>query len=63
MFYDCSSLETLDISGWNTCDVADHKYLFSGCSKLRTIYMRGCDEATIAMIESEKPAKAKIVTE
>ena len=63
MFYGCSNLEILDISGWNTCDVADHRYMFSGCSNLKTIYMRGCDEDTIAMIESEKPAKAKIVTE
>lgn len=66
MFYDCSELEVLDISGWDTSDVVDHQYMFGGwkgCLKLKTIYMRGCNEATIAMIESEKPRTAVIITE
>lgn len=39
MFEHCSSLETLDISGFNTSKVQDMYNLFSGCEKLTTIYV------------------------
>ena len=34
MFAGCSSLTSLDISGFNTANVADMQYMFSNCSKL-----------------------------
>lgn len=41
MFYNCSSLTTLDLSGWNTASVTDMKFMFSGCSNLTTICVDG----------------------
>ena len=38
MFYRCSSLTTLDLSGFNTANVDNMNYMFYGCSKLTTIY-------------------------
>ena len=38
MFCDCKSLETVPyISNWNTSNVNDMSYLFSGCLSLLTI--------------------------
>lgn len=34
MFYDCSKLTSLDLSSFDTSDVTDANYLFSGCSSL-----------------------------
>ena len=38
MFYCCSSLTSLDVSGFKTDNVTDMRYMFYGCSKLSTIY-------------------------
>ena len=38
MFYSCSSLTTLDLSGFNTANVKDMSCMFQGCSQLTTIY-------------------------
>ena len=38
MFYKCSSLTTLDLSGFNTAKVEDMNSMFYGCSELTTIY-------------------------
>ena len=38
MFRNCSSLTTLDLSGFNTANVEDMNSLFFGCSELTTIY-------------------------
>ena len=32
MFYQCSSLKTINISKFNTNKVTDMEYIFSGCS-------------------------------
>ena len=37
MFVGCSSLTTLDLSGWDTSKVTDMLYMFSGCSSLTTL--------------------------
>ena len=38
MFYNCSSLSTLDLSGFNTANVISMEMMFCNCSKLTTIY-------------------------
>ena len=38
MFYNCSSLSTLDLSGFNTANVRYMGMMFCNCSKLTTIY-------------------------
>ena len=37
MFYNCSSLKSLDLSSFNTANVTDISYMFYGCSKLNSI--------------------------
>ena len=63
MFYDCSSLETLDLSGWDMISVTDMSDMFSGCSKLTSIIMVGCNQTTIDNIAAVKPSSASISTE
>ena len=38
MFYNCSSLTSLDLSNFNTKKVWNMRSMFSGCSSLKTIY-------------------------
>ena len=56
MFQNCSSLETLDLSGWNTINVTNIDGMFSGCSSLRTIKMIGCKQPTIGKIKAQLTA-------
>ena len=37
MFYNCSSLESIDLSSFNTTNVKDMRCLFSDCSSLKSI--------------------------
>ena len=39
MFYNCSSLTTLDVTGFNTQNVTNMDGMFTGCSGLKTIYV------------------------
>ena len=39
MFYNCSLLSTLDLSGFNTAQVLQMDFMFYGCSNLKTIYV------------------------
>ena len=39
MFRNCSSLTTLDLSGFNTANVTNMRAMFMGCSNLQTIYV------------------------
>ena len=39
MFFSCSKLTTLDLSGWNTSQVVNMENMFGGCSALTTIYV------------------------
>lgn len=43
MFYGCSSLESLDLSGWDTGRVLSAGSLFEGCSSLATVNLSGWD--------------------
>ena len=75
MFYDCSSLTSLDLSKWDTSKVTNMNNMFnncssletldlSGCNALKKITMKGCSEATINKVTSVKPSSATtIVTE
>ena len=37
MFARCSSLESIDLSSFNTTNVKDMSYMFNGCSSLKSI--------------------------
>ena len=63
MFGNCSGLTSLDLSDWDMSNVTDMGATFEGCSKLTTIRMKGCSEATINKIRGVKPSSATIVTE
>ena len=39
MFYNCSNLTSLDLSGFDTQKVSEMNYMFLGCSKLTTIFV------------------------
>ena len=39
MFYKCSNLTSLDLSGFDTQKVSEMNYMFFGCSKLTTIFV------------------------
>lgn len=62
MFNGCSSLETLDLSGWNLekanwHNVTDYgkeeRCMFYGCKKLKTIRMVGCSKATMDLVKRD----------
>lgn len=63
MFQWCTSLTSLDLSGWNMSNVTSMDGMFEWCSKLKTITMKGCSEDTIQKITDVKPSGATIVTE
>ena len=39
MFDECTDLESLDLSGWDTSNVTDMYMMFSNCSSLRTLHL------------------------
>lgn len=51
MFSGCSSLEVLDISGWVLGSKTMGNWIYK-CDNLKTIIMRGCNEATIQYIQN-----------
>ena len=53
MFYQCSSLQELNISGWDLTKVTDTDDMFAVCSSLKTIYMRNCNQITIDKIKAQ----------
>ena len=53
MFEYCTSLTSLDVSGWNTEKVTSMHGMFDGCKNLKTIKMVGCSEATINKIKAQ----------
>ena len=52
MFLRCSSLSTLDLSGFNTAKVKYMSYMFQGCSQLTTIY--ASSNFTISAVTSSR---------
>lgn len=69
MFYNDSSnpskLRTLDLSGWDLRKVQPmyYRYVFVNCVYLETIYARGCNSATIKILNEIKPSGTTIVTD
>ena len=53
-FNNCKKLTSLDLSGLNITTY--FRTMFGGCSALQTIYARGCNEATISVIEDRLTA-------
>ena len=47
MFYNCSSLESLDISNFDTRNWKDMGYLFSGCKSLRELDLSSFDTSNV----------------
>ena len=47
MFYKCSSLETLDVSQWNTGNVIDMGKMFEGCSSLKYLSVSTWDTSNV----------------
>ena len=45
MFYGCSSLETIDLSNFNTFNVTDMNYMFYGCNSVKSIDLSHFDMA------------------
>ncbi len=47
MFSGCSSLASLDLSGFDTSGVVDMSFMFSGCSSLASLDLSGFDTANV----------------
>ncbi len=47
MFFDCSELTTLDLSGLNTSNVSDMHSMFTGCSKLKNLNLSNFDTSNV----------------
>ena len=46
MFINCSSLTSLDLTGWDTSSVEDMGHMFSGCSSLTSLDLSGWDTSS-----------------
>ena len=51
MFRDCNSLQSLDVSGFNTSNVTDMAYMFFGCSALKSIDVTGFDTKNVTTMQ------------
>ena len=47
MFDGCSSLQSLDVSGWDTSKVTDISSMFDGCSSLQSLDVSGWDTSNV----------------
>ena len=47
MFCDCSSLSSLDVSGWDTSNVTGMSDMFSGCSSLTSLNVSDWDTSNV----------------
>ena len=52
MFSGCSSLASLDLSGWNTGNVTDMGLMFHGCSKLASLDVSRFDTRNVAYMDN-----------
>ena len=52
MFSDCSSLTSLDVSGFNTTNVTDMEGMFSGCSSLTSLDVSGFNTTNVTDMTS-----------
>nr|WP_294454067.1 BspA family leucine-rich repeat surface protein [uncultured Bacteroides sp.] len=66
MFKECCSLESLDLSCFETSNVTNMNKMFAGCDSLKKVIMRGCNKNTIDDIIKaleETDVNAKIITD
>ena len=47
MFYGCSGLKSIDLSGWKTSNVTTMGYMFNSCSGLKSIDLSGFDTSKV----------------
>ena len=47
MFWGCSSIESLDLSSWNTSNVKDMRCMFMDCIKLKSLDLSGWDTSNV----------------
>ena len=47
MFYNCTALTYLDVSGWNTSKVTNMGYMFTGCNALTSLDVSGWDTSNV----------------
>ena len=47
MFYNCSSLQTLDVSDWNTSKVTSMERMFNKCTSLQSLDVSGWDTSKV----------------
>ena len=52
MFNGCSSVTTLDVSGFDTSSVTDMRSMFYGCSSVTTLDVSGFDMTSVADVEN-----------
>ena len=52
IFYGCSSLESLNLSGWDMSKVEDMRSMFEGCSSLKTLNLSGWDTPNMKSISN-----------
>ena len=43
----CSSIESLDLSSWNTSNVKDMRCMFMDCIKLKSLDLSGWDTSNV----------------
>lgn len=47
MFYECESLQYLDVSGFDTSTVEDMSYMFAGCQALESLSLNGFNTTNV----------------
>lgn len=52
MFYYCSSVKWLNLSGWDLTNAYEFTQMFNGCSELKYVFAYGCNEDTIGKLNS-----------
>ena len=62
MFYNCSSLTSLDVSGFNTAKVTDMSYMFESCSELTTLNLSTFNTAKVSNMREMFRDCSKLVT-
>ena len=53
MFYGCSGLTSLDVSGFNTDNVTDMGWMFAGCSGLTSLDVSGFNTSNVTNMSGE----------
>ena len=52
MFYDCSALESLNLTNFNTANVTDMSFMFHGCSALKSLDLTNFNTAKVVYMDN-----------